>query len=68
MATLNAEWHRAHVMPKNATERQRAKWHYEHAQKCGCRAVTPSIAVLLKEHGYPAPKLARKAGAAGKRR
>ncbi|HSD86975.1 MAG TPA: hypothetical protein VLB44_05650 [Kofleriaceae bacterium] len=61
MGTINADWHRAHVMPKNATDKQRAKWHYEHAQQCGCRAITPSIAALLKEHGYKPPKSVRPA-------
>ena len=58
MGKINAEWHRAHVMPKNPTEKQRADWHYEHALNCGCRAITPSIAALLEAQGYDVPKQA----------
>lgn len=56
MGKINAEWHSAHVMPKNPTDKQRAEWHFEHAIHCGCRAVTPSIAALLKANGYKVPK------------
>ncbi len=45
--SINADWHRAHPMPKNPTERQRAEWHRAHAQACRCRAVTASIAALI---------------------
>jgi hypothetical protein len=61
MGKINAQWHRAHVMPKNPTESQRAEWHYEHARHCGCRAVTASIAALLEANGYEVPRpLSRK--------
>ena len=56
MGKINAEWHRENRMPKNPTARQRAEWHHEHALHCGCRAVTPSIAELLKAHGFAVPK------------
>lgn len=56
MGKINADWHRAHRMPKNPTEQQRAEWHYEHAKHCDCREVTPSIAALLKAHGFDVPK------------
>jgi hypothetical protein len=56
MGKLNAEWHRTNVMPKNPTDQQRAAWHYEHALHCGCRALSPSIERLLREHGYKPPK------------
>jgi hypothetical protein len=59
MGTINAEWHRAHRMPKNATEKQRAEWHHEHALHCECRALTPSIVALLKAHGLDVPGSAR---------
>lgn len=55
MAKINAEWHRAHVMPKNATPHERAQWHYEHALHCGCREITPSIATLLEAEGFDVP-------------
>lgn len=35
---MNASWHRAHPMPKNATLEQRVRWHVSHAPACGCRA------------------------------
>ena len=56
MAKINAEWHLAHVMPKNPTDKQRAEWHYEHALHCNCREITPSIAELLIAQGYTVPK------------
>lgn len=59
MGKINAEWHQAHVMPNNPTDRQRAEWHYEHALHCGCREITPSIAALLRENGYKVPRPAR---------
>lgn len=55
MGTINAEWHKANRMPKNASAAQRAKWHYEHAMHCNCRAITPSIAALLKAQGFDLP-------------
>jgi hypothetical protein len=56
MGKINNEWHQAHPMPKNPSEAERAAWHYEHAQNCTCRAVSPSIARLLREHGYEPPR------------
>lgn len=56
MGKMNTDWHEAHVMPRNATETERAAWHYEHALNCGCRAITPSIAALLKANGYDVPE------------
>jgi len=41
MGKINAEWHRANMMPKTPTNLQRAQWHYEHAKHCGCRKMTP---------------------------
>jgi len=59
MAKINAEWHRAHLMPKNPKESERAQWHYDHAMHCGCREITPSIAALLKANGLDLPKPVR---------
>jgi hypothetical protein len=56
MGNINGDWHVGHVMPKKPTDAQRAHWHYEHALHCGCRAITPSIAALLKAQGLPVPK------------
>jgi hypothetical protein len=47
--TVNADWHRAHPMPKNPTFEQRVAWHREHASHCGCRQPPPDIAALLAE-------------------
>ena len=40
---LNAEWHRAHPMPKNPTMDQRIEWHLEHQRECGCRPGLPRL-------------------------
>ena len=37
MGRINAEWHKAHPMPKTPTMDQRIAWHIEHAKHCGCR-------------------------------
>lgn len=44
---LNADWHRAHRMPKNPTEAQRLDWHEAHAAHCACREIPPKLAALL---------------------
>lgn len=57
MGKINGAWHNAHLMPKNPTDKQRAEWHHQHALHCGCRAITPSIANLLRTNGFKVPKL-----------
>jgi hypothetical protein len=47
--SVNAEWHRAHPMPKNATSEQRLAWHREHVRHCSCRQPPPDIAARLAE-------------------
>ena len=59
MGKINADWHKAHRLSKNATKPQRAQWHYEHARHCGCRALTPAIVSLLRSQGYDVPEGAR---------
>lgn len=56
MGRINPEWHKAHVMPKNATEEQRIAWHVEHAKHCGCREITSGVAELFRKHGVEVPK------------
>ncbi|MBS1913948.1 MAG: hypothetical protein JST22_18310 [Bacteroidetes bacterium] len=56
MAKLNAEWHREHRMPKNATLSERVQWHLEHAAACGCREMPASIAAELNKRGTTPPK------------
>jgi hypothetical protein len=38
---INAKWHKANRMPKNATFEQKVKWHTEHNQNCNCRPGFP---------------------------
>ena len=51
--TLDAEWHRAHPMPKHATFEQRVAWHREHTAHCGCRTPPPDIAKVLAGEEHP---------------
>lgn len=51
MGKTNSDWHDGHRMPANPTRKQRAEWHYRHAQSCCCRALTPSIVSLLVAGG-----------------
>ena len=37
---INAEWHRAHLMPKKASPKQKLRWHLQHQKHCGCRKLT----------------------------
>jgi hypothetical protein len=40
---MNAEWHKSHRMPKNATVDQRIQWHLEHQKHCSCRPVPEKL-------------------------
>jgi len=40
---MNAEWHRAHVLGRNASLDDRVLWHVEHARMCACRPIPESI-------------------------
>ncbi len=44
---VNASWHRAHVLPRNATPVQRLAWHRAHQQACACRPVPASLRAKL---------------------
>ena len=46
---MNAEWHRMNVMPKNATQEQRVRWHTDHQQFCGCRPVPATLRHLVPD-------------------
>jgi hypothetical protein len=48
MSTINATWHKAHIMPKNATLDQRIKWHTAHAAACSCRPIPESVLKEIK--------------------
>jgi hypothetical protein len=65
---LNAEWHRAHVMPKNATQEQRLAWHLEHRDQCGCRPIPAGLAALAPPPGTESRTALRALLAGGDRR
>lgn len=45
---MNAEWHRAHPMPKRASDAERLRWHREHQKYCRCRPVPAGLKHLLQ--------------------
>jgi len=47
---INEAWHKANVMPKNATLDQRILRHAEHAKHCACRPVPPPLLELVEKH------------------
>jgi hypothetical protein len=56
MARLNATWHQAHPLPRNATLDQRVRWHLAHARACACRAIPGSILAELRARRIKPPK------------
>ena len=40
---INAEWHLANKMPKNAKFEERVKWHLAHAENCSCRPIPEKL-------------------------
>ncbi|MBX7111046.1 MAG: hypothetical protein K1X87_04255 [Dehalococcoidia bacterium] len=48
---LNAEWHAAHPMPPRTTFEERARWHLEHREACGCRPIPAKLAAQMRERG-----------------
>lgn len=66
---LNADWHRANRMPRNATLVQRTAWHVAHAENCACRPMPASVkaAIAGAAPRVSAPRRApAKAGSASK--
>ncbi len=55
MGKINAEWHRAHRMPKNPTLEQRIAWHIEHARHCGCRPIDDKLRDEMERRGIAVP-------------
>ena len=53
LSKINAAWHRAHRMPRNAMPAERAAWHLAHAKACGCRAMPASVAEYLRKGSAP---------------
>ena len=57
MGKINADWHKKHVMPKNATVDQKVEWHLAHRAACACRTDLPaSIVAELKKRGIKPPE------------
>ena len=48
---LNRPWHEAHRLPARATFEERARWHLEHQQACGCRPIPVHLANEMRERG-----------------
>jgi hypothetical protein len=48
---LNAAWHKANPMPRNATMDQRIAWHLEHKRECACREIPASVQEEIKRRG-----------------
>ena len=42
-SNVNAVWHRANPMPKNAAMDQRIAWHLEHQEHCRCRGIPRKV-------------------------
>jgi len=49
MAKVNRKWHDKNRMPKNATTKQRIKWHTVHAKTCACRPIPAKIQRIIDE-------------------
>jgi DNA-3-methyladenine glycosylase I len=45
---MNRKWHAAHVLPRNANDRARLRWHLEHQKQCGCRPIPAALARRAK--------------------
>lgn len=56
MDRINADWHRAHPMPKNPTDDQRIAWHMEHVKACGCRGIPAGVLALMAKRGITEPE------------
>ncbi len=52
---INAAWHRANPMPRNATLDQRIAWHIAHAAACGCREVPAKLKDEMAKRGIVVP-------------
>jgi hypothetical protein len=48
---MNADWHKAHPMPRSPTLEQRIAWHIEHARECKCREIPPKLLAEMKRRG-----------------
>jgi hypothetical protein len=50
MSSINKEWHLAHKMVEKPTRSDRARWHAEHVEACGCRAPSAAEQELIDEY------------------
>jgi hypothetical protein len=50
-ARLDADWHRTHGMPANATMDQRIAWHVAHQKACSCRPIPAGVVAAMKARG-----------------
>ncbi|MEO6304449.1 MAG: hypothetical protein ABIP51_14885 [Bacteroidia bacterium] len=46
---INKEWHLKHKMPKNATLKEKIKWHISHQKNCNCRPIPDKLLIKIKE-------------------
>lgn len=58
--TINAAWHKRHVMPRNATVEQRIVWHRAHQEHCACRPIPSKLVALMRgsDSGSSRPRAA----------
>jgi hypothetical protein len=52
---INADWHRAHPMPKKPTIEQRIAWAIAHAEVCDCRDIPPKLRAEMAARGIVPP-------------
>jgi hypothetical protein len=55
MAKVNAAWHQAHKLARDASLDERIDWHVKHAAECACRPIPRSIQAELERRGLNAP-------------
>lgn len=58
-ATVNEEWHAAHVLGQGASLDRRVEWHVEHATACGCREIPATVVAELERRGVAVPERRR---------
>ena len=60
---INAAWHKAHRMPRNATESERLRWHVEHEKQCGCRPMPARLAAVRNDEMHKGKRRKKSADA-----
>ena len=46
---INKEWHEKNKMAKNASIKEKIKWHLSHEKNCSCRAMPQNIREAMKK-------------------